>query len=78
MNKRQAKKRYNKALDFTRNPNKYKDKYSAVSIVNHIFVDKNGKKCKPRQSLGMVSRMVLLKRPDIKFYKANVCAVRNG
>ena len=43
MNKRQAKKRYTKALDFAQNPNKYKIKYNAVSIVNHIFVDKNGK-----------------------------------
>lgn len=77
MNIRQAKKRYTKALDFTQNPNKYKNKFSAVSIVNHIFVDKNGRECQQRLSFGMVSRMVMLNRPRIKFYKAN-CLRRAG
>ena len=42
MNKRQAKKRYTKALDSTVNPNKYKGKYSTVSLINPIVVDKKG------------------------------------
>lgn len=42
MNKRQAKKRYNKALDPTESPNNHKGKYSAVSLINPIAVDKKG------------------------------------
>lgn len=42
MNKGQAKKRYTKALDSTVNPNKYKGKYSTVSLINPIVVDKKG------------------------------------
>lgn len=63
MNKRIAKKNYKKALQTMEAVRK--DGVS-VSIINQVFVDKNGKECNPEDK---GARLITLKRPRIKYIK---------
>ena len=63
MNKRIAKKKYKKALQTMETARK--DGIS-VSIINQVFVDENGKECSPEDK---GARMIILKRPRIKYTK---------
>ena len=66
MNKRQGKKRYKKALEIMRTSRKTG---IGVTIINHVFVDKNGKQCVAMDAMKKGSRMIMLKRPKIQYYK---------
>ena len=63
MNKRQSKKRYKKALELMKTSRK---KRIGVAIINQISVDENEKPCDAMQS---GSRMIMLKRPKIQYFK---------
>lgn len=63
MNKRQAKKRYKKAVEFLKAARK---EGVGVSITNQIYVDENGKKCDAPQKGG---RLIMLKRPQIRYFR---------
>lgn len=64
MNRRIAKKKYKAALK--KMETSAKDGIT-VSVVNQIFVDKNGKKCS-FETEG--ARLIILKRPRISYKKA--------
>ena len=63
MNKRIAKKWYKAAL--IQMATSIKDGVS-VSVINQVFVDKNGKECSPDTEGG---RLIMLRRPKIVYNK---------
>lgn len=64
MNKRQAKKRYKKALHDMKTGRK---RGISVSIINHGYVDKNGKDCSHATE---GARLIYFKRPRITYYRS--------
>ena len=65
MNRRIAKKKYKAAMELMKTSTK--DGYT-VSIINQIFVDKNGKRCSSETE---GARLITLRRPKIVYNKSN-------
>ena len=65
MNRRIAKKKYKAAMELMKTSTK--DGYT-VSIINQIFVDKNGKRCSSETE---GARLSTLRRPKIVYNKSN-------
>lgn len=66
MNKRQAKKRYKKALELMKASRK---NGIGVMIVNQRIVDKNGKSYDVTKEMQEDYHMVKLKRPQIRYFR---------
>ena len=64
MNKRQAKKRMNKAMEAMKTSRR---SGMGVSITTQVFVDRTGKKCDAMQQ---DARFIILKRPKIQYFKS--------